>query len=51
MDCIDREMEYQPDPDKLEAAKVKARAFAKRQRIVLTARRERAQRAKEKVHA
>ncbi len=51
VDCIDRDMDYQPDPDKLEAAKVKARVYAKRQRVVLTARRERAQRAKEKVHA
>ncbi|MCH7697391.1 MAG: 4Fe-4S binding protein [Chloroflexi bacterium] len=51
MDCIDQDMEYKPDPVKLESAKVKARAFAKRQRGVRVARRERAQRAKEKVHA
>ena len=51
VDCIDRDMEYKPDPQKLEFAKNKARAYAKRQRVVLTARRERAQRAKEKVRA
>ena len=51
VDCIDQDLEYKPDPEKLEAAKVKARAFAKRQRGVRVARRERAYRAKEKVHA
>ena len=51
MDCINVDLEYKPDLEKLAAAKEKARAFAKRQRGVLTARRGRAQRAKEKVHA
>ena len=51
MDCINQDFEYKPDPIKLESAKEKARAYAKRQRAVLTARRERAQRAKEKVRA
>ncbi len=51
MDCIQQDLVYKPDPAKLESAKVKARAYAKRQRVVLVARRERAHRAKEKVHA
>lgn len=51
MDCIHEDPEYQPDLDKLAFAKEKARAFAKRHRAVLVARRERAVRAKEKVHA
>jgi len=51
MDCIHPDLNYQPDPVKLEFAKEKARAFAKRHRRILTGRRERAQRAKEKVRA
>ena len=51
MDCIHQDPDYTPEPAKLEFAKEKARAFAKRQRGVLLARRERAYRAKEKVRA
>ena len=51
VDCTHQALEYKPDPGKLEAAKVKARAYAKRQRVVFVARRERAQKAKERVHA
>ena len=51
MDCIDQDFEYKPDLIKLESAKVKARAFAKRQRGALTARKERAKRAADKVRA
>ena len=51
VDCINQDLEYKPDPIKLESAKVKARAYAKRQRGVRTARRERARRAAEMVRA
>ena len=51
MDCIHSDPEYTPDLEKLAVAKDKARARAKRVRTVLLGRRERAQRAKEKVHA
>ena len=51
MDCIFPDTEYTPDLEKLAAAKDKARAYAKRQRVVMTARKERAKRAAEKVHA
>jgi electron transport complex protein RnfB len=51
MDCIHEDADYQPDPAKLAFAKDKARARARRQRAVLMARRERAIRARETVHA
>ncbi len=51
MDCIVQDLDYQPDPVKLEAAKDKARARVKRQRVVVVARKQRAIAAKEKVHA
>ena len=51
VDCIFPDTEYTPDPEKLAFAKDKARARAKRVRGVMTARRERAQRASEKVRA
>ena len=42
VDCIDEDPDYLIDPEQLERAKEKARAFAKRQHGVRVARKERA---------
>ena len=42
VDCIHEDPDYVIDPEQLETAKVRARAFAKRQRAVKVARKERA---------
>ncbi len=50
-DCIDPDPDYQIDPDQLERAKVKARAFAKRQHTATVARKQHARAAVEAVAA
>ena len=42
VDCIDEDPDYHLAPEQLELAKVKARAFAKRQNATKTARKQRA---------
>ena len=42
VDCIQEDPDYVIDPDQLEAAKVKARAFAKRQHAIKVERKRRA---------
>jgi electron transport complex protein RnfB len=42
VDCIDEDPDYHLEPEQLERAKEKARAFAKRQHAMKTARKQRA---------
>ena len=51
VDCIDPDPDYAIEPIKLELAKDRARAHAKRQHAIKTMRKERALAAREAVHA